>query len=510
MEIELRRANVDNFDLDNVIENTRKCIINTENIDISNKYDEITIGLIMNRIDELSKKIIENNEPIKSKKQVYAKSNNNTNLIEILKKVDKLFKNFPFYKNTLRPVLREKINNRYNRKIIDGRELLKFDYDVFVDVLYRSILFREADQEGMSNALQHVGDLSSKIDLMVNIAKSDEAKALNIKIKGIKSLRVLLYVKYLAYRIPIIGYLIKIIVNLIFLPKKVIQLQNMNKNLDNKIQKLNAHVEQLHAFDMQINLLDLKIDETNQYVTNEIALKEQLFKKEKIEKEIMDKFYLRYNEVLMPDSRDEVKNRAKVYIDKLNNLFIDKEKEKLVSIDLGCGECEWIELLKENGYTTIGVDNNTFVVRKVKSLFPDFSITQNDALSYLRGLKDNSVDLLTSFHMVEHLEMMELIELLSECNRVLKKSGVIIVETPNPQNIFTSTYYFNMDPTHKKPLPPELLAFFISESGLYVKERILLYPLNFIPYEYNGEDPIKNIIFRFNMEQAYSILAVKE
>ena len=141
---------------------------------------------------------------------------------------------------------------------------------------------------------------------------------------------------------------------------------------------------------------------------------------------------------------------------------------------------------------------------------PKVRIVESDAIHYLIGLEDNSVDIISSFHMVEHMEIVEVIELLTECRRVLKNSGMLIVETPNPKNILTSTYYFNMDPTHKKIFPPELLAFVISESGLKVKETLMLYPLNFIPYTYEKEDPLKDIIYRFNMEQAYSVLAVKE
>ena len=212
----------------------------------------------------------------------------------------------------------------------------------------------------------------------------------------------------------------------------------------------------------------------------------------------------------MSDSRDDVKNRAKIYIDKLNNHFKDRNKEELIIIDLGCGECEWIELLNENGYYAKGVDSNSSVVKKVRMNMPNINIEEIDAFSFLKGLEDNSVDMLSSFHMVEHLDMLEVIKLLAECKRVIRSGGLIIMETPNPQNILTSTYYFNMDPTHNKPIPPELLAFFVNESGLHVKEKVLLYPLNFIPYEYKDDDPIKDIVFRFNMEQAYSVLAVKE
>ena len=91
----------------------------------------------------------------------------------------------------------------------------------------------------------------------------------------------------------------------------------------------------------------------------------------------------------------------------------------------------------------------------------------------------------------------------------LSNGGMLILETPNPLNILTATYYFRLDPTHRFPIPKELLEFTVKEAGLNIKETLMLNPLNFIPYTYEEDDPIKDIIFRFNMEQAYSVLAVK-
>jgi O-antigen chain-terminating methyltransferase len=89
-----------------------------------------------------------------------------------------------------------------------------------------------------------------------------------------------------------------------------------------------------------------------------------------------------------------------------------------------------------------------------------------DALAYLRGLPDASVAGVTSFHLVEHLPFETLIALIDETRRVLVEGGVLLLETPNPENLVAGAFSFNYDPTHVKPLPPELLRFLIAERGL--------------------------------------------
>ena len=49
--------------------------------------------------------------------------------------------------------------------------------------------------------------------------------------------------------------------------------------------------------------------------------------------------------------------------------------------------------------------------------------------------------------------------MVGEALRVLKPCGLLILETPNPENIVVGTTNFYFDPTHQRPLPPQLLSF---------------------------------------------------
>ena len=227
-------------------------------------------------------------------------------------------------------------------------------------------------------------------------------------------------------------------------------------------------------------------------------------------KALLDEFYVNYNDTLMADSREEVKERQRTYLPFIEN-HLGNKKQKLVMLDIGCGEGEFVELLNANGYPAYGIDSNPMVIQKVRNIRPSIRIVESDAIEYLASLPSESVDFISCFHMVEHLETVETLKLLKEMYRVLKVGGSLILETPNPLNILISTYYFYMDPTHKKQIPYELLKLMVSNAGFKVEECRMLRPLCFVPYEYDDpNDKIKDIVFRFNMEQAYSIMAVKE
>ena len=88
----------------------------------------------------------------------------------------------------------------------------------------------------------------------------------------------------------------------------------------------------------------------------------------------------------------------------------------------------------------------------------------------------SSVGAITGFHIVEHVPLKALITLLNEALRVLRPGGVVIFETPNPENVLVGSKYFYMDPTHRNPLPSELLEFLLESRGFEGIEIVNLHP----------------------------------
>jgi O-antigen chain-terminating methyltransferase len=73
--------------------------------------------------------------------------------------------------------------------------------------------------------------------------------------------------------------------------------------------------------------------------------------------------------------------------------------------------------------------------------------------------------MVTAFHVIEHLGVEELIELIAASARALRPGGCLLVETPNPTNLIMGACDFYNDPTHRSPLPPDLTAFLVSVHG---------------------------------------------
>ena len=176
--------------------------------------------------------------------------------------------------------------------------------------------------------------------------------------------------------------------------------------------------------------------------------------------EILDAQYVAFEDKFRGE-RADIKMRAAHYLGDLAAANIGSNSG--IVLDLGCGRGEWLEVLTEQGFSCRGVDLNGVMLED--SLARGFDVVEADAVDYLRGLADNSLAAITSMHLVEHLSHNVLIRLLDEALRVLQPGGVLILETPNPENITVGSCWFYLDPTHRNPIPPALLQWTVEERG---------------------------------------------
>ncbi|MDF2462277.1 MAG: hypothetical protein K0Q43_512 [Ramlibacter sp.] len=154
-------------------------------------------------------------------------------------------------------------------------------------------------------------------------------------------------------------------------------------------------------------------------------------------------------------TRESIQERQRVYLAFLRPLA--QLLPGAVLADLGCGRGEWLELVRSEGWAAQGVDMDEGMLRACRELGLD--VRQGDALAYLQGLPDASVAVVSAFHVAEHLPFDVLQALTAQALRVLQPGGLLVLETPNPENLVVGSSGFYMDPTHNRPLPPLLLSF---------------------------------------------------
>jgi len=211
-----------------------------------------------------------------------------------------------------------------------------------------------------------------------------------------------------------------------------------------------------------------------------------------------DNFYVEFEQQYR-GTKEDIKNRIKVYLPYLENMTIDKQD--LHALDVGCGRGEWLELLSENCYQVKGIDLNRIMVATLQK--QGYDVIEMDVIRYLKTLKNESLALITGFHIIEHLPFKTIMSLFEQSLRVLKKGGMVIFETPNPENILVAAHYFYLDPTHIAPLVPATTHFMLQQSGFHSIQIKRLHPGN----ETDIND--KFIKEHFNNEMDYALIGYK-
>ena len=99
-------------------------------------------------------------------------------------------------------------------------------------------------------------------------------------------------------------------------------------------------------------------------------------------------------------------------------------------VDVGCGNGTFLATMRDLGWDVLGVEIDPEGARVARDRYglPVFAGNLEEA-----GLPDESVDVVTMSHVIEHVH--EPIKLLRECERVLKPTGKLIVLTPNVESL---------------------------------------------------------------------------
>lgn len=154
-------------------------------------------------------------------------------------------------------------------------------------------------------------------------------------------------------------------------------------------------------------------------------------------------------------SEESVKERQRIYADRFQGCGN--------VLDIGCGRGELLEVLRDAGIPARGIDLSEESVALCHEKGLDAA--QADLFSYLKTLPGSYLDGIVSSQVVEHLPPERLPELVRLAQEKLKTGGLLAIETPNPECLAIFGTHFYLDPTHQRPIPPALMAFYLEEAG---------------------------------------------
>ncbi|WP_417447318.1 MULTISPECIES: class I SAM-dependent methyltransferase [Gammaproteobacteria] len=190
---------------------------------------------------------------------------------------------------------------------------------------------------------------------------------------------------------------------------------------------------------------------------------------------VPDSFYLAFENRFRGDA-ETIRSRLAYYLPIISD--IAPLVERLPLVDIGCGRGEWLKMLPD-ATQRIGIDLNSMNVQACHE--QGLEAVLADGLVWLSQQPDETIAAVTAFHVIEHLSFEQLNTLLDECMRVLAPGGMVIFETPNPENLVSAATHFHTDPTHLHPLPPAFSEFMLVYKGF---TAVQVHRLNPIPSEY--------------------------
>jgi FkbM family methyltransferase len=414
-----------------------------------------------------------------------------------------------FSRLRLQPAFEPSADNRYHLN-----DLLKYHDRDFIWNAYRAILKREPDETGLKDFLERLrSGTRNKIDILASLRASAEGQRANVTIDG---LAVPAFIRKVD-RVPVVGYLAEMAVSIARLPMLVRSQRQIENHLVAQQERLAGHITQTNhqllnniesvrrdadfmrdgAAALRESLTDLRTSLTKlaerqkefavlqhqqqQSLRNNTQPSAGNINSERrhLTSSEGDEIAALLTEHLRGD-REAVKKDLMVHLAVLQRLGISTE-----ILDLGCGSGAWLELLKESGLNATGVDANPRQVEIGRRR--GLEIEHGDVIEHLRALPEASLQAITGFHLLEHFNFAEQIQLLVEIRRVLKSGGVVILETPNPKNLVVGACNFYADPTHRNPIFPETLQFVLRRLN-FVRTRIdYLHPVENSPF--NNTEP---------------------
>jgi 2-polyprenyl-3-methyl-5-hydroxy-6-metoxy-1,4-benzoquinol methylase len=133
-------------------------------------------------------------------------------------------------------------------------------------------------------------------------------------------------------------------------------------------------------------------------------------------------------------------------------------------LDIGCGTGEFLNVISEAKWTTIGIEPDQ-ATREIASKKYRLNIYPEE---YLQELQSESFEIITMWHVLEHVPFLN--ERIEDLKRLIKPNGVIIIAVPNCSSLDAEIYKEHWAaydvPRHLNHFTPETLELIFKNHGL--------------------------------------------
>jgi O-antigen chain-terminating methyltransferase len=143
--------------------------------------------------------------------------------------------------------------------------------------------------------------------------------------------------------------------------------------------------------------------------------------------------------------------------------------------DLGCGRGEFLDLLRDAGIEAVGVEINAADVEECRRRGHQAVVA--DLFDWLEEQSDGALGGIFMAQVIEHLPPMDWQRLVELAARKLAGGGRLVIETINPESLYALARAYVIDPTHVRPVHPQLLSFLARRAGLHPVEIELQSPV---------------------------------
>ena len=165
-------------------------------------------------------------------------------------------------------------------------------------------------------------------------------------------------------------------------------------------------------------------------------------------------------------SNEDIANQFAWLVNFLNLNLTPKNRV----LDLGGGDGFLLSQLTVPDLEKILVDHNSNYAVNLDSSTRIENISISDFFKSSSNIT-TGFDAIILSHVIEHFTPIEVFNILSNCVRFLSLNGLVIIVTPNANNLSVSANHFWLDPTHIRPYPSLLIKFLLNFFNLEIIEE---------------------------------------